>query len=187
MDEEPLRHSPLALDPPERQAFLNYIFIKMALGFHEGMPSCQQQIKCGRIGAKMSQYKNPTWWTKENDSTWERTKAAFKRDWDQTKHDVGANEPDTNQNVKDTVKQAAGKEAIPPRGQPSYEEAESAYRYGYGANSHYGKKYQKWDSELEKELRGEWSSTYPEHANNWDADAEYVRSGWKSSTNPKHN
>ena len=59
----------------------------------------------------MNQYKNPNWWTKENDSAWDRTKAALKRDWDQTKHDFGGKEPDTNQKVGDTVKQAAGKEA----------------------------------------------------------------------------
>ena len=126
----------------------------------------------------MNQYKNPTWWTKDQDSAWERTKAAFKRDWDQTKHDLGGKQPDTNQNVKDTVKQAAGKEPIPPRGQPAYEQVEPAYRFGYGARSYYGKKYSKWDSNLENELRRDWASTYPERANAWDADAEYIRYGW---------
>jgi hypothetical protein len=53
----------------------------------------------------------------------------FKRDWDQTEHDVG-HEPDTDEHVSDTVKQAAGKEAIPPRGMPNYEETEDAYRFG---------------------------------------------------------
>jgi hypothetical protein len=126
----------------------------------------------------MNQNKNPTWWTKEQDSAWERAKAAFKRDWDQTKHDLGGKQPDTNQNVTDTVKQAAGKEPIPPRGQPAYEQAEPAYRFGYGARLHYGKKYSQYDSNLEKELRRDWISTYPERAKNWDADAEYIRSGW---------
>ena len=126
----------------------------------------------------MNQYKNPTWWTKENDSAWDRTKAAFKRDWDQTKHDVGGDEPDTNQNVSNTVKQAAGKEAIPPRGVPSYDDVEPAYRFGYGARSQYGKKYTQWNPELEAELRRDWASTYPDHASTWDEDAEYVRSGW---------
>src|SRR4029450_12636062 len=98
-------------------------------------------------------YKNPRWWNAQNDSAWERVKAAFKRDWDQTKHDVGGKKPDTNQNVTDTVKQATGKEPIPPRGQPTYEEAEAAYRFGYGARSHYGKKHSNWDPSLEKELR----------------------------------
>lgn len=124
----------------------------------------------------MSQYKNPTWWTPNEDSAWERTKAAFKRDWDQTKHDMGGKQPDTDQQATDTVKQAAGKEAIPRRGAPTFDKAEPAYRFGYGARSHFGKKYSQWDPNLEKELRRDWTATYPN--SNWDEDAEYIRKGW---------
>ena len=126
----------------------------------------------------MNQYKNPAWWTTEDDSAWERTKAAFKRDWDQTKHDFGGDEPDTNQNVSDTVKQAAGDEAIPPRGVPAYDRAEPAYRFGYGARQHFGKNFSQWNDELENKLRNDWSRTYPDRADAWDTDAEYIRSGW---------
>lgn len=126
----------------------------------------------------MNQYKNPTWWTKENDSAWERTKAAFKRDWDQTKHDMGGKQPDTNQNVNDTVKQASGKEAIPPRGVPVYEEVEPAYRFGYGARSHYRDKYSTWNKDLEADLRRDWSATNPNRATQWEADSKYIRRGW---------
>src|ERR1700761_8284415 len=124
----------------------------------------------------MTTYQNPTWWTKENDSSWEKVKAAFKRDWDQTKHDLGGRQPDTDQQVSDTIKQAAGKEAIPPRGEPTFDKAEPAYRFGYGARSHYGKKYSKWDSNLESQLRQDWGSTYPE--GNWETDAKNIRAGW---------
>jgi hypothetical protein len=48
---------------------------------------------------------NAKWWNKQNDSSWERVKEAFKRDWDQTKHDMGGRHPDTHQNLSDTVKQ----------------------------------------------------------------------------------
>lgn len=75
-------------------------------------------------------YENPKWWNARNDSAWERVKAAFKRDWDQTKHDLGGHEPDTDQNVTDTLKQATGKEVIPPRRTPNFEQAEHAYRFG---------------------------------------------------------
>ena len=126
----------------------------------------------------MNTYQNPTWWNKENDSSWEHVKAAFKRDWDQTKHDMGAKRPDTNQNVADTVKQASGKESIPPRGVPVYDKAEPAYRFGYGARSHYGKKYPAWNPELENELRRDWSSTNPSEGNSWDSYSSYVHSGW---------
>ncbi|HEX3797585.1 MAG TPA: hypothetical protein VH413_02695 [Verrucomicrobiae bacterium] len=121
-------------------------------------------------------YSNPSWWTKDNDSSWDRVKAAFERDWDQTKHDMGGKQPNTNQQVKDTVKQASGKEAIPPRGTPVYEEVEPAYRFGYGARAHYGKKYSKWNSDLEKELKRDWSNTYKDRS--WETDAEYIQSGW---------
>ena len=129
----------------------------------------------------MSQYSNPKWWTKENDSGWERVKAAFKRDWDQTKHDMGGNSPETNQNISDTVKQASGKESIPPRGEPVYEKAEPAYRFGYGARSYYGKKYSAWNAELEKELRRDWAET---HAGDWDSQVGYIRSGWEYEDYP---
>ena len=29
----------------------------------------------------MNQQKNPAWWTAANETAWDRTKAAFKRDW----------------------------------------------------------------------------------------------------------
>lgn len=124
----------------------------------------------------MNQYKNPTWWTKENDSTWEKTKAAFKRDWDQTKHDMGGKEPDTNQNAKDTVKQAAGKEVIPPRRQPNYDKVEPAYRFGQGARSHYGKKHPKWNDQVESQLKEDWKSTNASAS--WDEDREAIHHGW---------
>jgi hypothetical protein len=125
----------------------------------------------------MSKYNNPKWWTPENDSAWDRVKAAFKRDWDQTKHDLGGKQPDTDQDVDDTVKQAAGKQPIPPRGQPVYETVEPAYRFGYGAKFQYGKKYPKWNADLENELKREWSTTYPQ--SDWDSNREYVQGGWK--------
>src|ERR1043165_1603212 len=108
----------------------------------------------------MYERRNPKWWNQEYESSWDRVRAAFKRDWDQTKHDFGGNEPDTNQNVGDTVKQAAGKQPIPPRRRPTYEEAEDAYRFGYGARAYYGKKYSNWDTKIESELQRDWRDTY---------------------------
>jgi len=120
--------------------------------------------------------KNPKWWNKQHESSWERVKAAFKRDWDQTKHDVGGHEPDTDQNVGDTVKQAAGKEAIPPRGVPNYEETENAYRFGHGARSQYNKQYPRWDPTLEAQLAKDWRETYT--GMDWERYKAAVRRGW---------
>ncbi len=115
----------------------------------------------------------------EQDSAWERTKAAFKRDWDQTKHDMGGDEPDTDQDVNDTLKQAAGKEPIPPRGQPTYEEVEPAYRFGFGARSYYGEDHSEWDSELEAKLQKDWRASYPARADKWTDDVAAIRYGWE--------
>jgi len=109
--------------------------------------------------------------------SWERVKAAFKRDWDQTKHDLGGNEPQTNQGVADTVRQAHGTEPIPPRGEPVYEKIEPAYRFGYGARLHYGKKYQAWNPELEGELKRDWVASWGRE-NDWNMDSRFIRSGW---------
>lgn len=120
--------------------------------------------------------KNPKWWNKQHDSSWERVKAAFKRDWDQTKHDVGGHEPDTDQNVGNTLSQAAGKEPIPPRGMPTYEETEDAYRFGYGARAQYGNRFQRWDSSLEKQLETDWNETYNDRE--WAPYRDAIRRGW---------
>jgi len=120
--------------------------------------------------------RNPKWWNPEHESRWERVKAAFKRDWDQTKHDVGGRQHDTDQDVDDTIKQAVGKQPIPPRGQSTYEEAEDAYRFGYGARSYYGRRYSSWDSELEQQLESDWSDTYNDR--DWRAYRDSIRHGW---------
>jgi hypothetical protein len=132
----------------------------------------------------MHETRNPKWWTTQNDSAWERVKAAFKRDWDQTKHDVGGKQPDTNQGVSDTVKQASGKEAIPPRGVPNYEDAEVGYRFGYGARSKYGTKYRNWEPGLERQLEADWSETYGNR--NWPAYHDLVRRGWDYEESERH-
>ncbi len=120
--------------------------------------------------------KNPKWWNRRHESSWERVKAAFKRDWDQTKHDVGGDELDTDQNINDTVKQAAGKETIPPRGVPNYEQTEEAYRFGYGARYQYGQRFPKWDSSLEAQLAKDWQETYT--GMDWESYKAAVQKGW---------
>jgi hypothetical protein len=125
----------------------------------------------------MNTAKNPRWWDKSDDSAWERVKAAFKRDWDQTRHDLGADIPDTDQDVGDTVAQAAGRDPIPPRGTPTYEEAERAYRLGYGAKRHYANQYHQWDDRLESELRREWGTMG--RSEDWPLYRGAVRRGWE--------
>ena len=56
----------------------------------------------------------PTWYNNEHATAWDKVKEAFRRDWEQTKHDLHARGHELNQGVGDTVKQAQGKEALPP-------------------------------------------------------------------------
>jgi hypothetical protein len=125
----------------------------------------------------MRETRNPNWWNTQHESAWNRVKAAFKRDWDQTKHDFGAHRPDTDQNVGDTVKQAAGKEPIPPRGMPTYEDTEDAYRFGYGARFEYGKRFNRWDDQLEAQLKQDWNETY--RGREWAGSRDSIRRAWE--------
>jgi len=122
------------------------------------------------------QQRNPKWWNTEHASAWDRVNAAFKRDWDQTKHDFGGHKPDTDQDVDDTVKQATGKQPIPPRGQPTYEEIEDAYRFGFGARHQYGNKSATWDPELQSQLEKDWRETYS--GRDWAKYRDSIRHGW---------
>jgi hypothetical protein len=126
----------------------------------------------------MNQYKNPKWWTNENDSAWSRVKEAMKRDWDQTKHDFGGDEPDTNQSIGHTLKQASGTETLPPRRQPTYEQLEPAHRFGHGARVNYADEYPVWDDDLETTLKQDWESIAPEHKQTWMQDRAAIRYGW---------
>jgi len=120
---------------------------------------------------------NASWWSKDHDSAWDKVKDAFQRDWDQTKHDVGADKPDLNQDVSDTVKQAAGKQSIPPSTVPNFEQQEPAFRFGYGAHRQYGSKYPKWDDDLERVLVNDWPKD-----NSWSRHSSAVRRGYEYQT-----
>ena len=131
----------------------------------------------------------PKWWTKDHASAWERAREAMKRDWEQTKHDVRLGGRDLDQDVDDTVKQAAGKQPIPspaqpntpggyPANAPSWDEAEEPLAYGYGAAQRYGTS-GAWDDRVEADLRTEWES---EHRSGlgakWDHVKTLVRRGF---------
>ncbi len=115
--------------------------------------------------------KHPKWWKDDHDSAWERVKAAFKRDWDQTTGE------ELDQDVGDTVKQAMGKQAIPPRHVPNppdaderWEDIEDGFRFGHGARAHYGEEHPEWDDKLEAKLRNDWDTTEPR--------ADWARRSW---------
>jgi len=108
----------------------------------------------------------PSWWTDENDSGWNRVKAAFGNDWEQTKHDFGSKTArDLNQDVDDTVKQAAGSP-------DAFENHEQAFRFGYGAQRQYRTQYPTWNKDLEQRLRSDYGSDY-------DRDRDYIRRAYE--------
>ncbi len=125
-------------------------------------------------------YKNPSWWTDNHSSGWERTKEALRRDWEQTKADVSDSGRELNQDVGDTVKQAAGKQPIPPGNTPnapdSWDDVEPAVRYGYGARQHYTS--EEWNDDVESRLRKDWDSS--SSGSSWDRVKNAVRRGWDS-------
>lgn len=143
----------------------------------------------------------PKWWTKEHGSSWERVKEAMKRDWEQTKADLHLGGRELDQGVGDTVKQAAGKEVIPPRSQPnatggsdiasprsanarlSWDEAEAPIAYGYGARQNYGSQFNEWNDGLEGTLKREWESSHAGTVGqqNWEDVKPLVRRGYDHS------
>lgn len=103
----------------------------------------------------------PYWKNETHGNAWDRVKEALRRDWEQTKADVSSGGKELNQQVADTVKQAAGTEPIPAGDRPNpstnkWDEVEGAYRYGFGAHQQYSASYQSWDDSLETKLSSEW-------------------------------
>ena len=123
--------------------------------------------------------RDPSWWTNETTSGWERAKEALRRDWEQTKADFSNKGQELNQDAGDTVKQALGKEAIPPRGVPNddWSSVEPGLRYGYGASTHHGDS--DWDDKLEGKLREEWNDL--KTGRTWDEVKGSVRRGYESA------
>lgn len=123
--------------------------------------------------------RDPEWWTDEHTSSWDRVKEAFRRDWEQTKHDFGAGGKDLKQDVPDTLAQAAGTRSVPPPTQPNYEADEPAARFGYGARRYYGDRYPRWNSDLETRLRQDWDASMSDA--DWERHRSLVRRGWDYS------
>jgi hypothetical protein len=99
-------------------------------------------------------------------STWDRVKKAFANDWEQTKADFGSDEArDMDQDVDDTVKQAAGSD-------DAFENREQAFRFGYTANQRYSKDYPEWNDELDMRLKKEYEGDYA-------ADSKYIRHSYQ--------
>ena len=110
--------------------------------------------------------KHADWYTDEHKSAWDRIKAAFANDWEQTKSDFGSKSArDMDQDVDDTVKQAAGSDN-------AFENREQAFRFGYAARTHYHDQYPTWNEDLDTRLRSDYHGDY-------DADRPYIRHAYE--------
>jgi hypothetical protein len=108
----------------------------------------------------------PSWYTDEHDTGWNRVKAAFANDWEQTKHDFGSKAArDLDQDVPDTVKQATGTE-------DPFTRHENAFKFGYAAQRNYSNQYKTWSPDLEKKLR-------TDYGNEFDRDRDYIRRAYE--------
>jgi hypothetical protein len=128
---------------------------------------------------KSRKHNDPSWWSDTHNSAWERTKEALHRDWEQTKADLSKGGQELNQDAGDTLKQAAGKQAIPPGDRPNpvaWTDAEPAVRYGYGARHHYQGR--EWGDDLERDLEKDWGGS---GESSWDQVKHAVRRGWNSA------
>jgi hypothetical protein len=188
-DERPARTPQLdrnasKLDPPTiGLAFV----VRMA---RRSQPPARRNVSTKGIGPmNPNNHWHPTWHKDAHTTSWERVKEAIRRDWQQTEHDLHLGGHELNQGVKDTFKQAAGKEAIPSINQANppkvigdlsgeWEHVETPLEYGYAARQQFAAK--KWDDELEKNLRTEWESPTNAEATSrkWDDIKTYVRRGY---------
>ena len=98
--------------------------------------------------------KRPSWYTDEYDNGWNRVKAAFANDWEQTRHDFGSKTArDLDQDVPDTIRQATGSE-------DAFTKHEPAFRFGYAAQQNYRSKYPTWNNDLDTQLNQDYGGDY---------------------------
>ena len=133
----------------------------------------------------------PNWWNENHSSSWDRVREAVRRDWVQTKKDLGLGRTghELNQGISDTVKQATGKEAIPvidranpPKVIGDWDDAEGAVGYGYAAREHYGAEHPAWTTQLEDRLKAEWDDGRKASGRAWDEVKSHVRHGYEHDT-----
>jgi hypothetical protein len=134
----------------------------------------------------------PSWWTEEtHGSAWERVKEALRRDWEQTKKDLHLGGHELNQGLTDTLKQATGKQSIPPDDGPNppkvigdWDDIELPMGYGYNARQYYGTQHSDWDDELEGKLKTEWESAKATGHRGWNDVKQFVRHGYERGKTP---
>ena len=134
----------------------------------------------------MSTVQKPSSVDQERETTWGRIRAAFRRDWEQTKHDFGVAGLDMHQDIGDTLAQAAGKHPFGPLSVPVSGDVEPAFRFGYVAHTHYAEDFPEWNAELESQLETEWTTAHPNERNAWSHYRPAVFRGWEYRGSEMH-
>ena len=127
----------------------------------------------------------PSWWVERSESTWKRIKAAFRRDWEQTKADLtgGRAGEELDQHLTDTLRQMTGRDPLPIAHEPTGVDLEveteplqvsRAFELGYNAAAHYDGE---WTPTLESRLQAEWNQMSPGAF--WDSHRTYIYLGWR--------
>jgi hypothetical protein len=114
--------------------------------------------------------KNPVWWVIEHDFAFDHVKRSIRQKWQGTRRTVVTTE---GSNWKPRC--AA---AIASQNPLSFAEAETAIRFGYGAQVEYGSSFRQWNDDLDFKLAREWLSTNPTQLPTWEQAREAVRYGW---------
>lgn len=137
---------------------------------------------------------HPSWWNEEvHGAAWDLVKESIRRDWEQTKHDVGLGGEDLHQSVADTLKQAAGGaplpgdgDANPPLSLGEWHQIEAPYGYGVAAHQELGARHPQWNPTLEAMLKDEWTAAHDQAGREWRAIVSLVRRGYElNSTQEK--
>ncbi|MBV9493781.1 MAG: hypothetical protein JOZ54_06015 [Acidobacteria bacterium] len=109
----------------------------------------------------------PTWYGDDKDTSWNNVKDAFRKDWEQTKHDFGSKTArDLDQDAGDTVREAT------TGVRSDFEKHEASFRFGHAARQHYGDKHPAWSNDLETDLRQDYGTDY-------DRDRDYIRHAYE--------
>lgn len=115
----------------------------------------------------------PRWWTEQtHGNIWGRVREAMKRDWEQTKSELGigggGNQRD-GRNDGTTTRTA------------TWSDVETPLAYGYCARQEYGAEHQSWNERLESALRTEWEKDSNPHRSRWNEIKAIVRRGYEQA------
>ena len=115
----------------------------------------------------------------EVEGLWERVKAALRRDWEQTRGDLGLPGPYLGQNAGDTLRQMQGVEEIPAGDEPTLHESDladaelEAIKVGFIARKE--RPQDAWSDELASELAAQRSPLRLDY-DHWKAAVAF---GWR--------